>query len=91
MVTDLLASCICVACSSDEARVGVFCFIVIGAYQVFFIVLPRIRDINMSGWWLLIVVVPVVNIVFGVILLFRAPAMLRNRPNTGLEPPPTAA
>lgn len=56
-------------------------------YGMFFIVLPRIRDIGMSGWWLLATLIPVVNVVFGIILLFRAPAMLGNRPNQPLQAP----
>jgi len=52
--------------------------IVLWIYEVFFIILPRIRDIGMSGWWILIAFVPVVNILFSIILLFRAPRMLPN-------------
>ena len=45
-------------------------------YGLFFIVLPRIRDIGMSGWWLLVTFIPVADIVLGIILLFRAPSIL---------------
>lgn len=61
--------------------------IVLIIYGLLFIVLPRIRDTGMSGWWLLVTFIPVANIVFGVILLFRAPAFLAHpSPNEG--PPP---
>jgi uncharacterized membrane protein YhaH (DUF805 family) len=43
-------------------------------YVFLFIGLPRIRDLGMSGWWLLVFFVPVVNIWLGLILLFRAPS-----------------
>ena len=65
--------------------------IVLTVYGFFFIGLPRIRDIGMSGWWLLIMLVPIANIWLGLILLFRAPALQSwQRPNTALEPTPTA-
>jgi hypothetical protein len=43
-------------------------------YAFFFIGLPRIRDLNMSGWWLLVLFIPVVDIWLGLIMLLRAPA-----------------
>lgn len=52
-------------------------------YQIFFIVVPRIRDIGMNGWWVLIALIPVVNAVFGIILAFRAPTMNRPPAETG--------
>lgn len=47
-------------------------------YAMFFILLPRIRDIGMSKWWLLITFIPFVNDIFGIILLFRAAPILRS-------------
>ncbi|MCX6879469.1 MAG: DUF805 domain-containing protein [Verrucomicrobia bacterium] len=44
-------------------------------YLLFFIVLPRMRDVGMNGWWLLVAFVPVVNIGLAIILLFRAPQL----------------
>jgi uncharacterized membrane protein YhaH (DUF805 family) len=65
--------------------------IILTIYGFLFIGLPRIRDIGMSGWWLLIMLVPIANIWLGLILLFRAPSMWSSqRPNTALEPTPTA-
>ncbi len=44
------------------------------AYSLFFILLPRLSDAGMSKWWLLAgVLIPVVGIVLGILLLFRAP------------------
>lgn len=60
----------------------------LSVYSLFFIVLPRIRDIGMSAWWLLTVFIPVVNIVFGIILLFRARAMLSHAPTSCFRPQP---
>jgi len=78
------------AAQGEEAYIRLFCILALSVYQIFFIGLPRIRDIGMNGWWLLLVLIPGANIVFGIILLFRAPAMLSNRPNTALEPTATA-
>ena len=50
------------------------CFIILMViYCLFFIVLPRSRDIGMKGWWLLLCFIPGANVVLGLILLFRAP------------------
>lgn len=65
-------------------------FLVLMIYELFFICLPRTRDINMSGWWLLIVLVPIANVWLGLILLFRPPAMFcLQKPNATPEPVPT--
>ena|ERR1700685_2361114 len=48
-------------------------YIALLIYTLFFIVLPRIRDLGMSGWWLLVMLIPIINIPLGLILLFRAP------------------
>jgi uncharacterized membrane protein YhaH (DUF805 family) len=48
--------------------------IALWTYGFIFVCLPRIRDLDMSGWWLLVAFVPVVNIWLGLILLFRAPS-----------------
>jgi len=74
------------AAQGGEAYIRLLCVVALIAYQLFFIALPRVRDIGMNGWWLLLVLVPVANIVFGIMLLLRAPATLSNRPNTALEP-----
>jgi uncharacterized membrane protein YhaH (DUF805 family) len=47
--------------------------VLISVYSAFFILLPRIRDVGMSGWWLVACLIPVVDRVFGIILLFRSP------------------
>jgi uncharacterized membrane protein YhaH (DUF805 family) len=48
-------------------------------YAFLFIGLPRIRDLGMSGWWLLVIFIPLVNIWLGLILLFRAPSYVVNK------------
>jgi hypothetical protein len=55
--------------------------IVLWIYSLLFIDLPRIRDVRMSGWWLLVGFAPLANLwlgllanlCIGLILLFRAP------------------
>ncbi len=51
--------------------------VAVWVYAIFFIILPRMRDIGMSKWWLLLTPIPVLSDVFGIILLFRAPPILR--------------
>jgi uncharacterized membrane protein YhaH (DUF805 family) len=42
-------------------------------YSLFFVILPRIRDAGISGWWLLVLFIPFANSLLALILLFRAP------------------
>jgi hypothetical protein len=51
-------------------------FTVLIIYELLFIDLPRIRDLEMNGWWLLLFLVPGADIVLGTILLLRAPVFL---------------
>lgn len=46
-------------------------------YAIFFVILPRMRDLEISKWWLLITPIPFISDIFGIILLFRAPPILR--------------
>lgn len=48
-------------------------FVALSLYGIFFILLPRLRDVGMSAWWLIVALIPVANIPLGIILLFRAP------------------
>lgn len=60
--------------------------IILTIYGMFFIVLPRIRDIEMSGWWVWAMLIPVANIAFGIILMFRAPTILSREHNKVPQP-----
>jgi hypothetical protein len=56
-------------------------FIAIAAiwiYAIFFVILPRMRDIEMSKWWLVVTPIPLLSDIFGIILLFRAQPILRS-------------
>ena len=46
---------------------------VVAVYGLFFVLLPRLRDAGMSGWWLIAACIPFVAILLGIILLFRPP------------------
>jgi uncharacterized membrane protein YhaH (DUF805 family) len=81
IVTYFLYSC----STTMDSRAWWISIIALLIYGMFFIVLPRIRDIGMSGWWLLAMLIPGPNVVFGIILLFRAPAMLSPGPNQALH------
>jgi uncharacterized membrane protein YhaH (DUF805 family) len=48
-------------------------FVALCVYQFFLILLPRVRDTGMSGWWVLLSLVPIIYIFLTIILLFRAP------------------
>lgn len=58
-------------------------------YEFFFISLPRARDLEMNGWWLLFLFVPGVSEALGIILLLRAPVFLHleGEPIRGGEQP----
>jgi hypothetical protein len=63
--------------------------IALNIYDLFFIELPRARDLEISGWWLLFLFVPGPNIVLWLILLLRAPVFLhlQGEPIRGGEQP----
>ena len=59
--------------SPFEQPLGALSYLVLAIYAVLFVLLPRLRDIEMSAWWLLLVLVPVANVLLSILLLFRAP------------------
>jgi uncharacterized membrane protein YhaH (DUF805 family) len=59
--------------SSSEPAYATLGIIAIFIYQVFFVVLPRLRDVGMSGRWVLLVFVPFLFVFLTIILLFRPP------------------
>ena len=81
LAVDAVTSFIYTCSTTMNAKVWWSSLIILTIYGMFFIALPRIRDIGMSGWWLLAMLIPGANIIFIIILLFRAPAMLPDRPN----------
>jgi hypothetical protein len=46
-------------------------WILIGGYMAVFVILPRIRDIGMSRWWIVLAFIPYVAAFLSVVLLFR--------------------
>jgi uncharacterized membrane protein YhaH (DUF805 family) len=72
-IVGIVACCLHANNSAMNPRSFWVLAIALSIYELFFIILPRIRDIGMSGWWLPLCFVPVANAVFGIILLFRAP------------------
>jgi uncharacterized membrane protein YhaH (DUF805 family) len=67
--------CVIYSCSTTMSPQLFWILVVaIFIYDFLFIALPRIRDLGMSGWWLLTLFVPLVNIFLSLILLFRAPS-----------------
>jgi len=86
VTTDILAGFIYAFSGTNTSSIWlVLLFVALAVYELFFIILPRIRDIGMSNWWLLLILVPGVNVVFGIILLFRAPVLLSDRRNPALQ------
>ena len=81
VITGFLYSC----STTINAKVWWASVTMLTIYGMFFIVLPRVRDIGMNGWWALVMLVPVANVVFAIILLFRAPVILSDRPNQALH------
>jgi uncharacterized membrane protein YhaH (DUF805 family) len=60
--------------SPMERPLVALAYLALAAYGMFFVLLPRLRDVEMSAWWLVVALIPVANILLGIILLFRAPA-----------------
>jgi uncharacterized membrane protein YhaH (DUF805 family) len=68
-----LALAMIVVSSSPEQLYPVLGLIALSIYQLLFILLPRVRDTGMSGWWVLLSLVPIVYVFLTIILVFRAP------------------
>jgi uncharacterized membrane protein YhaH (DUF805 family) len=73
LVTNLAAGVIVASTSPTDHLVPMLGLVAIFVYQFLFILLPRARDTGMSGWWVLLSLVPIVYIFFTIILVFRAP------------------
>ena len=73
LATNLTAGVIIASTSPTEQLPTMLGLIAICVYQFFFILLPRVRDTGMSGWWVLLSVVPFVYVFLTIILVFRAP------------------
>ena len=70
---NIVTSFLYASSTTMDARCWWASVLVLLIYTLFLILLPRIRDIGMSGWWLLAGFIPIANIVLGIIMLFRAP------------------
>jgi uncharacterized membrane protein YhaH (DUF805 family) len=57
-------------------------------YEILWVVLPRMRDLSIRAFWLILVFVPVVDGIFGLILLFRPSALALVRLSALSVPPP---
>ena len=71
LTTNIACGLILASGSSTEQVYPVLVVVVIVVYQLLFILLPRVRDTGMSGWWVLLSLVPFVYIFLTIILLFR--------------------
>ena len=61
---------------------------VLGCVVILTLGVQRLHDINASGWWWLLMFIPVVNIIFGLVLLFTPGTPGANR--YGYPPPPNS-
>lgn len=54
---------------------GIFMWIFITTFLIYYLYfsilsyIKRLHDINMSGWWILIIFVPIINIIFDLIFI----------------------
>ena len=46
-------------------------------YWLVFVFVPRLRDAGLSYWWVLLALVPLIDVLASVLLLFKAPSELR--------------
>jgi uncharacterized membrane protein YhaH (DUF805 family) len=60
-------------------------------YSSFWVVLPRMRDLSMRPFWLILLLVPVVDVVLGLVLMFRPCAIALPRSTDTSSPPRNAA
>jgi len=75
-IVEIITSFLSTYGATDDFRYWWIPAAILSVYEAFFVVLPRIRDVEMSGWWLLACLVPFVGVALGIILLFRRPVLL---------------
>jgi uncharacterized membrane protein YhaH (DUF805 family) len=67
-----------IALDSPETRFVAFSWwipnMLLLSYYAFFVILPRLRDLNMRWWWMLAAFIPVIAGILGIILFFRSPS-----------------
>lgn len=54
-------------------------------YLIISIWVRRLHDVGMSGWWALVIFAPVINLIFYVVLIFKAGYPKKNK--YGPQPP----
>jgi uncharacterized membrane protein YhaH (DUF805 family) len=60
---------------SESNLIAGILWLLVSIYCTFWVILPRMRDISMRPIWLLLLLVPVVDGLFGLVLLFRRSAI----------------
>jgi uncharacterized membrane protein YhaH (DUF805 family) len=73
LATNLGVAIIIASGSPMEQPVPALLLLALFVYQLLFVLLPRARDTGMSGWWVLLSLVPIVYVFLTIILVFRAP------------------
>ena len=73
IVADVMPAFVYFTDSDTHSGLFVVLDTILAIYTLFFIILPRIRDVGISGWWLLTISIPFANTLLMLILLFRAP------------------
>jgi uncharacterized membrane protein YhaH (DUF805 family) len=75
--------------SGGTAALGISVLVAIFVLVVsFFLVIQRLHDMNASGWLSLLILVPIVNAIVVLVLLFMPGTQGENR--FGLQPPPNS-
>ena len=73
VICNVLGAPLFVGESPFERPLVLVCSLALAVYALCFVLLPRLRDVGMSGLWLIVAFIPVANIILGIILLFRPP------------------
>jgi hypothetical protein len=61
--------------SNESHLIVAILFLIAYVYWLFWVVLPRIRDLSMPPFWLILMLVPVLNVVFALVLTFQPSAI----------------
>jgi hypothetical protein len=56
---------------SESDGIGATLLLLVCIYFTFWVVLPRMRDLSIRPFWLILLLVPFVDALFGLILMFR--------------------
>jgi hypothetical protein len=75
---------------NESNVIATILLVLVCVYSSFWVVLPRMRDLSMHPFWLILLLVPIIDVGFGLVLMFRPSAIALPRSSDTPESQGTA-